>query len=334
MISESRDLGGPEIIIRSPTVSDSSKKTSTPKVNLSGTAMVRLREKSPVSNILKQSWRQTPVISPDVVDMILKGEIFDADGEYDNDGNKKLDTCIEEDESAKTFSPTESRTESRVGRHTPILKTSKSNSPDQTPVKVSIKSEPIVSEDCLPVYRPRRKFLSADERSCTVDAIPSPGSTLSPDEDRVSSAPDPDLLSASMDMRGVNMQDNFSRLRTPSLSHSRSTPDLTEITSQAVKGAKAKRSNSKRRFGRVRVDTYVNSSSSSPQSSTDPTSPRHMSGSASFSPKHSASSLSSRFLAGTRINQALSSFSRRSEKGKSEKEKISESRSRGSRTLK
>ena len=333
------DPAGPEIIVRAPSVSNSSKNT---KEAASIAAGVKLREKPSVPNHLQQksraSWRQTPVISPDVVDMILKGEIFDADAEEDICSNlysvsKKLEMCVEEEEPVKKFSPTGSRSGSRTGNRTPILKTSKSNSPDQTPPmvkRVSIDSDSILAEDRN--TRPRRKFLSSEERSHTLTSLASPSSALSPseDDDRVTSPPDP--LSTSMDMRGVN-QDFAPRLRVSSLSHSQSTPDLTELLTQgSKKGAKAKRverSNSKRLLGRIRVDTYVSGSSGSQTSGDIPLSPRHRSGTASFSPRHSGSSLSSRILAGTGINRAFSSFSRRSERDRN-----SESRSRGSRTLK
>lgn len=329
------DLGSPEIIIRSPSLSETDKTkaiaktdvpTGTTSDTLSSAAGVRIRQKSPISNHAKQSrksWRQTPVIAPDLVEMILTGAYFDSDGDesWENplhDG-KKLDTCVEEDEPVKKFSPVTSRTGSRAERHTPILKSSKSNSPDQAsssvPEKrVSINSEPSMGEERS--SRPRRKFLSADERANMYDAYAS--------SDR--NSPGPDLLSISMDMRGAG-GDQFPRLRAGSLSHSLSTPDLTEIMGDSKKEAMAKRvkrSNSKRLLGRLRNDNYLSSS----QVSMDlPTSPRHRTGSMSFSPRHSAGSITSRILAGTGINRT---FSLR----KSEKEYIPVSRNRGTRTLK
>ncbi len=137
--------------------------------------------------------------------------------------------------------------------------------------------------------------------------------------------PTPDPLSNSM----VNMKDPFLRTRVNSLSHSRSTPDLSEITGGAKRARRVERSNSKRKLGRTRADAYLDSSSP-PADGQGQTSPNRKSGSVSFSPKHgSGSSLTSRILAGTGINRAISSFNRKSEKD------VVENRSRGgTRTLK
>ena len=143
--------------------------------------------------------------------------------------------------------------------------------------RVSINSEPSVGEERQ--GRPRRKFLSADGRSGVLSRYG--GDRNSP--------PAPDL-STSMDMRGA---EPLSWLRLSSLTLSRSTPDLTEICGNTKKGAKAKhveRSNSKRLLGRSHNDTYLNSS----QTPDLPTSPRHRTRSMSFSPRHSASSITSR----------------------------------------
>jgi hypothetical protein len=323
-LDKPRAVETPEIIVRSATVSEADKPTrSNPGV--------RIRQKSPVSNHMhkaRKSWRQTPVIAPDVVEMILTGEIFESeDGEEscENpllDMGKKLETCVEVDEtvSSRKFSPVTSR------KATPILKSTKSSSLESSPTTtekhVSISSEPVPSQ--RPV---RRKFLSADERSRTIEYAHF--SSIDKDNSPPSS---PDLLSKSMDLRGaivsgsdVQELGQFSRLRVNSLSHSLSTPDLTKIsTEDTKKEAKAKRverSHSKRI--RTRNDAYLDST----QILMDavPSSPRRRTGGHSFSPRHSASSIASRLLTGTGINRAFSSF-RKNEKDVS-------SSNKGSRTL-
>lgn len=332
--SSIQNQGSPDIVIQSPSLSEADKgKVDAQKGRLGtsdSTALtasgVRMRQKSPVSNHMHQvrkSWRQTPVIAPDLVEMILTGEIFeseDGDESCENPllgSGKKLDTCVEEEEETiKKLSPVTSR---KAEKHAPILKSSKSVSPDHTPIekRVSINSEPLLGEERP--NRLRRKFLSADERTRILDSYDS--------KYRESSPPPPDMLSMSMDMRQSGGAEQFPRLRLGSLSHSLSTPNLTEIMGNTENGAKAKRverSNSKRRRGRSRNDAYLDST----QISMDmPTSPRRKSGSMSFSPRLSASSITTRLLAGSGINRAFSSFRR------TDREFSSESRNRGSRTL-
>ena len=293
------------------------------KSSVSDNVHVRLRTRRSTNS--RASWRQTPVISPDVIEMVLKGEIFDSDDEETSENpnyrKKVLEVCMEEEEEEthfRRFSPTSSRSTSRTGSQTPILKSSKQTSPDltsnnttPTEKKVSINSELLVGEESS-LAGPRRKYLSPDQKSMSSY---SPEKTTPPNERGDSSSPDP--FSISVDSRSCA----FSRLRVTSLSHSTSTPDLTEITGQAKRGAsKAKRverSNSKRLLGRSRVDTYISSPSGD-----IPPSPARRSGSITYSPKHSSTSLTSRILTGTGINRALSRpFSRRSEKDASERNK-------------
>ena len=350
------NVDSPKIIVRSPTLSEADKPKTLgaaetakdrPATIETPTSSVRIRQKSPASNHMYQarkSWRQTPVIAPDVVEMILTGELFEfEDGEEGACllNSKKLDTCMEEEEPIRKFSPVTTPNKKfspvttpnkkfspiaarRAEKHTPILKTSKSISPDHaasspSPEKrVSINSEPFLGEERS--SRPRRKFLSADERSRTIDYSYT-------SNERSSSPPSPDLLSKSMDLRG-DSGGFLPRLRVSSLSHSVSTPDLTEILGDSKSDAKAKRverSNSKRRRNLNRTSNYLDTTLGSLDM---PPSPRRKSGGmSSFSPRHSASSITSRLLAGTGINRALSSLRR------SEKEHSSDSRNRGSRTL-
>ena len=335
---------GPEIVIQLPSISDETSQSlpssSSQGSSSQGQGEVVLRtRKSKLSTPKHPSWRNTPEISPDVVDMILKGEIFDSDEESDHLLRSKLETCMEVDEEAfspiKKFTPPGSRSSSRTGKHAPILKTSKPSSPENghdrgkistssaPEKKVSINEETSWIEGREPL---RRKFRSTGDKSCILrerfypEEVPVSKGIINNEEDLGGVTPLPDPLSISMDMRCFSL----SRLRANSLSHSSSTPDLTQITGLSKKDSKARRverSNSKRQFGRVRVDTYLDQASTQrvndPQT---PTSPR--SGTVILSPRHSGSSLSSRIK---------SSFSRWGER---DRDKSMDIKCRGSRTLK
>ena len=314
------DLAGPKIIVRTPSTSGGGVQSTT----LKKPTEVQIRERSPTSNRKKQkSWRETPVIPDEIVKAILTGEIFDEEEACENPMyGGKLETCEEkEEEPIKKFSPGSSRSGSRVGQHTPTHLSPPSSSPDHShsPSSVTVKKLSFDSVDQLSLSgeekRPRRKFLSAGDHSATFTSSYSSENTNMSDDRDDNLTPDP--LSASMDMR----QNTLSRLRTSSLSHSCSTPDLTEITGKAKKGAKAKRverSNSRRLLGRSRVDAYIGSSPNDG-------SPSRRSGVGLMSPRHSSVSFSSRLLSGSSISRAFAPFRRSSEK---------ETRNQGSRTLK
>ena len=330
------DTSGPEIIVRTPSVSDSA---APPPVAANPTNDVILRQGSKLSNPRRSSWRQTPVISPDIVDMILKGDIFDSDDEcgVNSVHSSKLETCLEvneeENSTFKKYTPSTSRSSSRSGKHTTILKSSKPSSPEngrsvsKTSTSSLLEKKVSIDESTLTTVaapdRRRRKFLSTGNRSYTLGDEAEMVEDMTASRDIVDHhgetgtiSPLPDPMSISMDMRSFSL----SRLRSNTLSHSSSTPDLTQIATMSKKQSKARRverSNSKRQFGGVRGDSYLDRTGDNQSN----TSPSRRSGTVTMSPKHSASSLSSRIK---------SSFSRWSERD----HRTAEVRNKGSRTLK
>ena len=255
------DVTGPDIVVELPSSPNPPPSSTSTNTNSSASLLeggVVIRGKSPLSSHKRHSWRQTPEISPDVVDMILNGALFDDDEDVsENPMRQKLATCVEED------------------------------------------------EDIVPT----EKFKSKASQSLCYD-----DNTIG----RVTPLPDP--FSISLEMRSYSI----SRLNNNFLSHSCSTPDLTQIAGTTKKGSKSKRldkSNSRRLLGRVRVDTYLDSTTSFEGQA--PSSPSRKAGSVTLNPsRHSGSSLSSRIR---------SSFSRWGER---DRDRNVEIKSRGSRTLK
>ena len=321
------DTTGPEIVVRTPSVSDATNLSPPPPPASSPTPQelspgdVVIRRKTKLANPKRTSWRQTPVISPDVLDMILKGEIFDSDDE-------RLETCVEVNEEyqpLKKFVPSDNRPSSQNGKYPPILKSSKPSSPEnghvtsKTSTLLLSEKKVSISEDTSWIsYQGtrQRKFLSTSNRSYTDTSLDTDDCSVEDSVDRrvmgeeaamgtISPLPDP--LSISMDMRS----DSLSRLRSHSLSHSCSTPDLTQIGGKSKKETKAKRverSNSKRQFGRVRVDTYLDATSQRSSDGHTPTSPSRRSGTVNMSPRHSTSLTS-------RIKSSFSRWGDRDNKG-------------------
>jgi len=177
------DTTGPDIVVRTPSVSDATNLSpppppvSSPSPRELSAGEVIMRRKKKLANPKRASWRQTPVISPDVVDMILKGEIFDSDDE-------RLETCMEvneDDQSFKKFLFSESRSSSQNReKHRPILKSSKPSSPENGQQASTNKtSTPLLSEKKVSINEDsswinyqenrRRKFLSMVDRSYTLD---------------------------------------------------------------------------------------------------------------------------------------------------------------------
>ena len=313
----------PGIVVQPPSVDESSNNgDSSPKT--SRQRDIRVRQKSPVSDMMKHikaNRRKTPVISEDALAAILSGDIPDEaldDGtcplspSQTGDPRMTLETCPEEDEEPKKYfsSPTRSR------KNVP----NSSNSPEQAPSpqrnpekKVTINSEPCIRRVS------KRHMLSCDMRERTKSLTSfSPERSLSPTSPRESDTiPEEDELSTSSNLLALPI----GRLRTSSLVMSRSTPDLSEILGPNKKNRKARRierSNSKRR---VKGDSYV--TSTTPNATYNP-----LQSSGSFS----ASRSSSRILSGSRISKFTSVFTRK-DKDRSEKDSSSRHSEKSSKRL-
>ena len=276
---------------------------------------VRLRQKSPIPEHLKQVYitrRQTPVISTDAMDAILRGEIpedelKELEGSKSHPTfqkqNKVLESFPEEDEQV---SPEHTRVSSPTGTGIIILKSSVSPDRSRSPEKrVTINSQPStlrekqdipelmysygVERSSSPEKRSRKTdLLSMSARYYSTDYTPS--------QDRDSPSPERNrLLSNSIDSR-------CSLLRTQSLAFSHSTPDLTDLMASTPKKEtkRVERSNSRRSRIRDRLgggDSYVTNTSSH--------SARHT----SSHYREGRSTLPSKLLSGRRIGSRFS-FSR------------------------
>ena len=215
---------------------------------------VVIRHKSFQSETQKQviqNRRKTPIITTEAVDAILRGEIFDEDFEEESSVTQKraLETCLEEDEQT---SPPSSR-KTNVKTMSPTL-------PRSSDKRVTINSNPSV------VISSSENSNSSEEKVANVTAERvkerakstsgySPERQLSPDEEF--SSPSSSLLRSSRPI---------SRLRASSMVLSCSTPDLTALAGNSKEPRSSKRverSNSRRLFGRSKLDTYVTSTSES-----------------------------------------------------------------------
>ena len=234
----------------------------------------QLRQRSPVPDwikVVKGNRRKTPVISTDAVDAILRGEIVDDDEEVcfvgeegEEEGQQRsregsplvthhtLETCVEEDEGLPVHTPSHAPSAARAdspekkGLLPPTLRGgARSGSPEK---------------------RERRVQLAVDTRTkSTSDASPERSNTRYDHESHNS-------LSASHS--GGVLSNQMSRFRSSSMSFSQSTPDLSQIMagSSTLPGRRVERSNSRRRMGRTRQDSYLSTSTTSPtHSSSSPT---------------------------------------------------------------
>ena len=303
----------PCIVLQPPKVDESSKGgDSSPKTTRQKD--IRIRQKSPVSDVLKQikaNRRKTPVISEDALAAILSGDIPDEELPDDGtctcplspsqtgDPRMTLETCPEEDEEPKQFfsSPTRFRknasiTDSSSGSERTL------SPQQQTPEKrVTISSEP-----CIRRVGKRHTLIDMRERTKSLTSF-SPERSLSPTSPReTETIPEEGEFPDKSNLLALPI----SRLRASSLVMSRSTPDLSEILGPKKKDRKARRierSNSKRR---VKGDSYV--TSTIPNSTYNPM---------QSSSTHTASRSSSRILSGTRISKFTSAFSRNKDKDRS-----------------
>ena len=306
----------PCIVLQPPAVSESSKSDdSSPKTTRRD---IRVRQKSPVSDVMKQikaNRRKTPVISEDALAAILSGDIPDEEIHDDGtcplspsqsgDPRMTLETCPEEDEEPKQLfsSPTRSR------KNAPADSSNSSEctlSPQQqTPEKrVTINSAPFIRR-----VGKRHTLIDMRERTKSLTSF-SPERSLSPTSPReTETIPEEGEYPNNSNLLALPI----SRLRASSLVMSRSTPDLTELLGPKKKDRKARRierSNSKRR---VKGDGYV--TSTIPNSTYNPL---------QSSSTHTASRSSSRILSGTKISKFTSAFSRK-DKDRSEKDSSSSS---------
>ena len=283
--------------------SGSSSRESSP---FSRSLEVRKRQKSPISDrmkCVKSNRRKTPIISTDALDAILRGEIPDVEGEEDEEmefessesspGNTRrtLDTITEQTSPPRVASPINSA-------FVPVRGSSeRPKSPEKkVPITSALKDKSNGangSRSGSPDKRDRRVTLSAEvtiRHKSTSDYSPerSPVRELSP-------SPENKPL-----LRSGNRTDRLSRLqRTRSMVMSRSTPDLTVLLEGHTKEPKkVERSNSRRR---PRLDSYISY-----------TSPNHSSEkfnnlTRSYTVSHNRGA---RFLSGSGINKAFSSFTR------------------------
>ena len=315
----------PEVVVQSLNVANQPPSAkSAGSVSLPLGDNVTIRHKHPLATEKRKSWRQTPEISPDVVDMILNGDLFECEEDMcEKPLRQKLATCIEEDEDAvpiRKFLPHGSGGLSQSVKLTSSIKTPTRGSPDS-----AHRYTPTSSSQSNQEKRSIKMRYSKSEENNKAD-IPqftrNSDFSQSLDYGNDTCSPLPDPITISKDMQS----DSISRLHANFISHSCSTPDLTQIAGETKKGAKAKRvdrSNTRRLLGRVRVDTYLESTSSLNQRGDAPSSPHRRSGTVVLnSPRHSGSSLSSRIL---------SSFSRWGER---DRDKDVEIKCQGSRTLK
>lgn len=242
-----------------------SKGEASSHMQASTNGEVQLRQRSPVSEHLKQvraDWRKTPIISTDAVDAILRGEISDEeeDAVEAKVGKRRrsremsplvtahhtLETCMEEDEG--------------LPGHT--QKTTLSQAPDKAsstfPLAPALRGG---RQPSSPERRDRRVKLSVETRTkSTSDYSPEP---LELD--------DQDTLSSSYERHPTGQ---VSRLRASTMVLSRSTPDLTQIlngSSAKPSGRRVERSQSRRLLGRTRLDSYVTMSTTSPTHSSSRT---------------------------------------------------------------
>ena len=315
----SQSVDTPGIIVRAPSISESKGQSSSPtnqssdnnkrsENHLSSDRDFRVRQKSPVSDrikVIKANRRKTPVISEDALAAILRGEIPEDDL-VDEKGmcpisplgnhHTTLETCPEEDEG-----PTNKQSPSRKN----ILKAS---SFEQTPtdMRTPEKKVTISSEPCIRRVG-KKPMLSAEMRERTKSlTMFSPERSLSPTSP-VDFTTIPEEEGGNLRQSSNRLAPPVSRLRVSSMVMSRSTPDLSEILGPKKKDRKARRierSNSKRR---VRVDSYV--TSTTPNSMYNP-----LQSSGSFSAPRS-----SRRLSGSRFSKFAAAFSRK-DKDNSEKD--------------
>ena len=307
----------PVIVLQPPKVDESSPRSGGSSPRLLRQRDIRIRQKSPVSDVMKQTKmnrRKTPVISEDALAAILSGDIPDEEIIHDDgscplspsqtgDPRMTLETCPEEDEEPKKYfsSPTRSKK----------TDSSNLNSSERTPQQTPEKKVTISSEPCIRRVGKRHTLIDMRERTKSLTSF-SPERSLSPTS--------PETIPEEEEFPN-NSGNNFlaplpmNRLRASSLVLSRSTPDLSEILGPKKKDRKARRierSNSKRR---VKGDSYV--TSTTPNSTYNPL---------QSSSGHTASRSSSRILSGTRIGRFASAFSRK-DKDRSEKDSSNSSSS-------
>ena len=277
--SDSKSEDAPAISVQPPSVSES-KGQSTSTSPISGGNHLQenrsprdvcVRQKSPVSErykVIKANRRKTPVISEDALAAILSGDIPDDDF-FDENGmcplspsqigerRMTLETCPEEDEEPAAGGKQQFISPARKN----ILKQSsldQTSSPQRSPEKkVTINSEPCIRRVG------RKPMLSAEMRERTKSLTSfSPERSLSP------TSPDYAAIPEEADSLSKSSILPVGRFRASSLVMSQSTPDLSEILGPKKKDRKARRierSNSKRR---VRVDSYV--TSTTPNSTFNP----------------------------------------------------------------
>ena len=297
----------PRVGVRSPNESKGESSKSNYLEEKRASRDVRVRQKSPVSDrlkVIKANRRKTPVISEDALAAILSGDIPDEDGEEGplspsqiGERRMTLETCPEEDEEAAT------KQTSSPGRKN-ILK--QSSSLDQPASHHHTPEKKVTIEPCSFRRVGKKPMLSAEMRERTKSLTSfSPERSLSPTSPSHYSTiqEEGSDLSKSSNLLALPK----TRLRVSSMVMSRSTPDLSEILEPKRKSRKARRierSNSKRR---VRVDSYVTS-----------TTPN-----ATFSPVQATGSYSApkstRRLSGSRFSKFASAFSRK-DKDQSEKD--------------
>ena len=179
--------------------------------------------------------------------------------------------------------------------------TIKPPSPDMVIVPTDVGESQQRSKKLLSPEKHKSKSLSS--ASPERDSVSPPSSSQDYDKTHF------DPFTSSMDRHGGG--GGLGRLRANSLVMSRSTPDLTQLLGDGKREAKAKkvgRSNSRRLLGRSRLDSYVTTSSSQYSTSNQHSStPAAGSASPSVS-KSSSKTLPGRFLSGSVINKAFSSF--------------------------
>lgn len=237
---------------------------------------VRVRQKSSNSDcikVIKANRRKTPVISEDALAAILRGDISDEELSNEpgmcplspsqaGDRRMTLETCPEEEEGPADAKRFTSPSRKNILKQ-PSVK--QAPSPHRSPEKkVTINSEPRV------VRRSgKRPMLSAEMRERTKSLTSfSPERSVSPTSPDFSTIPEEGgSLSKSINFLSMPV----GRLRASTLVHSQSTPDLSEILGPRKKDHKARRIERSFSKRRVRVDSYV--TSTTPNSTFNPIQP-------------------------------------------------------------
>ena len=296
----------------SPTEQTKSAQNYTPKIEIKGskspspppvtlTAEMRKTRLSPGRDFrrpkshdservraMKVEQRKTPVLTPDMLealDMMIKGE-------FPDDTDVPLETCVEEEEETTPKKTLPVKSESPVSPPTlPEKKVSENTEPTvviETPTP-TIESRPSLAErrQLSSETKERTKSLSCYEKGLSPERAPEEEAKRDP-------------LPANLNTRFRFDRHNRFRASLPSvsssLSSSHSMTDLSQI-GKKDKARRVSRSNSKRLIGKSAIDSYVNDTRMSPS--------HRSAGSLSLSSSLSASSsktLPARVLSGHNID--------------------------------